>query len=79
VVNYGTEKVAVPVELQGLAKGVGRNATATVLTGPSPTATNTLTEPTTLVPKTTGVTGAGPTFTTTLPPLSVTVLELTLA
>lgn len=49
-----------------------------MLTGPSPTATNTLTEPTTLVPRTTTVSGAGQTFTTTLPPLSVTVLELTL-
>ncbi|MEU6347878.1 LamG-like jellyroll fold domain-containing protein [Streptomyces sp. NPDC047072] len=78
VVNYGTEKLDVPVELTGLAKGVRKAATATVLTGPSATATNTLTEPTTLVPRTTAVTGAAPTFTTTLPPLSVTVLELTL-
>ncbi|AYC41716.1 LamG-like jellyroll fold domain-containing protein [Streptomyces griseorubiginosus] len=77
-VNYGTAKLDVPIELRGLARGVKKSATATVLTGPSGTATNTLTEPTTLVPKTTGVTGAGGTFTTTLPPLSVTVLELTL-
>ncbi|WP_430376866.1 LamG-like jellyroll fold domain-containing protein [Streptomyces sp. B1-3] len=77
-VNYGTAKLDVPIELRGLARGVKKSATATVLTGPSGTATNTLTEPTTLVPKTTGVTGAGQTFTTTLPPLSVTVLELTL-
>ncbi|WP_330267353.1 LamG-like jellyroll fold domain-containing protein [Streptomyces griseorubiginosus] len=78
VVNYGTEKLDVPVELEGLARGVRKSAKATVLTGPSPTATNTLTEPTTLVPRTTTVSGAGQTFTTTLPPLSVTVLELTL-
>ncbi|MER6496079.1 LamG-like jellyroll fold domain-containing protein [Streptomyces griseorubiginosus] len=78
-VNYGTAKLDVPIELRGLARGVKKSATATVLTGPSGTATNTLTEPTTLVPKTTGVTGAGGTFTTILPPLSVTVLELTLA
>ncbi|CAM5687115.1 LamG-like jellyroll fold domain-containing protein [Streptomyces griseorubiginosus] len=77
-VNYGTAKLAVPIELRGLARGVKKSATATVLTGPSGTATNTLTEPMTLVPRTTGVTGAGGTFTTTLPPLSVTVLELTL-
>ncbi|MER6249054.1 LamG-like jellyroll fold domain-containing protein [Streptomyces griseorubiginosus] len=77
-VNYGTAKLDVPIELRGLARGVKKSATATVLTGPSGTATNTLTEPTTLVPRTTGVTGAGGTFTTTLPPLSVTVLELTL-
>ncbi|EDY60482.1 alpha-L-arabinofuranosidase C-terminal domain-containing protein [Streptomyces sviceus] len=31
VVNYGTEKVEVPVKLQGLAKGVKRSATVTVL------------------------------------------------
>ncbi|WP_405524734.1 alpha-L-arabinofuranosidase [Streptomyces canus] len=79
VVNYGTEKVDVPVELRGLAKGVRKTATATVLTGPSPTATNTLTEPDTLVPTSRTVTGAAATFTSTLPPLSVTVLELTLA
>ncbi|MFD5590710.1 LamG-like jellyroll fold domain-containing protein [Streptomyces griseorubiginosus] len=77
-VNYGTAKLEVPIELRGLARGVKKSATATVLTGPSGTATNTLTEPTTLVPRTTGVTGAASTFTTTLPPLSVTVLELTL-
>jgi alpha-L-arabinofuranosidase len=78
VVNYGTEKVDVPVELQGLPKGVSKNATATVLTGPSPTTTNTLTAPDTLVPTARKVTGAAATFTSTLPPLSVTVLELTL-
>lgn len=78
VVNYGTEKVKVPVELKGLAKGVERNATATVLTGPSRTTTNTLTEPTTVVPRTSTVTGAAASFTSTLPPLSLTVLELTL-
>ncbi|MFI6434125.1 LamG-like jellyroll fold domain-containing protein [Streptomyces sp. NPDC050759] len=78
VVNYGTEKVDVPVELRGLAKGVRKTATATVLTGPSPTATNTLTAPDTLVPTSRTVTGAAATFTSTLPPLSVTVLELTL-
>jgi alpha-L-arabinofuranosidase len=78
VVNSGTEKATVPVELKGLAKGVRKNATATVLTGPSRTATNTLTSPTTLVPRTTTVTGTAAAFTSTLPPLSVTVLELTL-
>ncbi|WP_329265027.1 alpha-L-arabinofuranosidase [Streptomyces sp. NBC_01478] len=78
VVNSGTEKVNVPVELKGLPKGVRKNATATVLTGPSRTATNTLTEPTTLVPRTSTVTGAAAAFTSTLPPLSVTVLELVL-
>ncbi|MBK3571133.1 LamG-like jellyroll fold domain-containing protein [Streptomyces sp. MBT62] len=78
VVNSGTEKVNVPVELKGLPKGVKKNATATVLTGPSRTATNTLTEPTTLVPRTSTVTGAAAAFTSTLPPLSVTVLELVL-
>ncbi|MDH6433861.1 alpha-N-arabinofuranosidase [Streptomyces sp. SAI-144] len=78
LVNYGTEKVDVPVELQGLAKGVRKTATATVLSGPSPATTNTLTAPDTLVPTSRTVTGAAATFTSTLPPLSVTVLELTL-
>ncbi|QHA08057.1 alpha-L-arabinofuranosidase [Streptomyces broussonetiae] len=78
VVNCGTEKAIVPVELKGLAKGVKRRATVTVLTGTSRTATNTLTEPDTLVPRTSTVTGAAASFTTTVPPLSVTVLELDL-
>jgi alpha-L-arabinofuranosidase len=78
VVNSGTEKATVPVELKGLTKGVRKNAKATVLTGHSRTTTNTLTEPTTLAPRTTTVTGAAAAFTSTLPPLSVTVLELTL-
>jgi alpha-L-arabinofuranosidase len=79
IVNCGTEKVKVPVELKGLAKGVKRQATATVLTGPSRTATNTLTSPDTLVPRTSTVTGAAASFTSTVPPLSVTVLELVLS
>jgi alpha-L-arabinofuranosidase len=78
VVNCGTQKVSVPVELKGLARGVKRRATATVLTGTSRTATNTLTEPDTLVPRTSTVTGAAASFTSTVPALSVTVLELDL-
>ncbi|MFJ9908421.1 LamG-like jellyroll fold domain-containing protein [Streptomyces sp. NPDC101152] len=78
VVNSGTEKVSLPVELKGLVKGVKRHATATILTGPSRTTTNTLAEPNALVPRTSTVTGAAASFTSTLPPLSVTVLELTL-
>ncbi|WP_330336789.1 LamG-like jellyroll fold domain-containing protein [Streptomyces sp. NBC_00557] len=78
VVNCGTEKLSVPVELKGLTEGVSRQATATVLTGPARTTTNTLTAPDTLVPRTTTVTGAAASFTSTVPPLSVTVLELVL-
>lgn len=78
IVNSGTEKATVPVELKGLAKGVKKNATATVLTGPSRTTTNTLADPNTLVPSTSTVKGAAATFTSTVPALSVTVLELTL-
>jgi alpha-L-arabinofuranosidase len=78
VVNCGTEEVNVPVDLKGLAKGVKRKATATVLTGPSRATTNTLTEPDTLAPRTSTITGAAASFTSTVPPLSVTVLELVL-
>ncbi|MFF7168284.1 LamG-like jellyroll fold domain-containing protein [Streptomyces pseudovenezuelae] len=78
VVNSGAEKVDAPVELKGLAKGVRKNATVTVLTGPSRTTTNTLTDPAVLVPRTSTVAGAAAAFTSTLPPLSVTVLELVL-
>ncbi|MEU4929532.1 LamG-like jellyroll fold domain-containing protein [Streptomyces yokosukanensis] len=78
VVNCRTHQLDVPIELKGLAHGVRRKATATVLTGPSRAATNTLTEPDTLVPRTSTVTGAAASFTSTVPPLSVTVLELVL-
>ncbi|MGW2830860.1 LamG-like jellyroll fold domain-containing protein [Streptomyces sp. NPDC001286] len=78
VVNSGTEKLNVPVELRGLVKGVRSRATATVLTGASRAATNTLTAPDALVPRTSTVTGAAPSFTSVVPPLSVTVLELRL-
>ncbi|MGW1561979.1 LamG-like jellyroll fold domain-containing protein [Streptomyces sp. NPDC002144] len=78
IVNSGTQKASVPVELKGLAKGVKKTATATVLSGASRTTTNTLADPHALVPTTSTVTGAAAAFTSTLPPLSVTVLELTL-
>ncbi|MEU1268731.1 LamG-like jellyroll fold domain-containing protein [Streptomyces sp. NPDC005799] len=78
IVNSGTQRASVPIELKGLAKGVKRTATATVLSGASRTTTNTLADPHALVPTTSTVTGAAAAFTSTLPPLSVTVLELTL-
>ncbi|MET9913268.1 LamG-like jellyroll fold domain-containing protein [Streptomyces sp. NPDC006476] len=78
IVNSGTQKASVPIELTGLPKGVKKTATATVLSGASRTTTNTLTDPHALVPTTSTVTGAAAAFTSTLPPLSVTVLELTL-
>ncbi|MFF7971431.1 hypothetical protein [Streptomyces sp. NPDC007905] len=55
-----------PVELKGPAKGVKRQATTTVLTGPARATTNTLTQPDTLVPRTSTVTGAAASFTSTV-------------
>lgn len=78
IVNSASHQVDLPITLNGLNGGVRRKAKATVLTGPSRTTTNTLDKPDTLAPKTATVTGAAATFTTTVPALSVTVLELTL-
>ncbi|WP_127359791.1 alpha-L-arabinofuranosidase C-terminal domain-containing protein [Actinacidiphila soli] len=47
-----------------------------VITGPGVKATNTLADPTAVVPVTTALTGLGTSFSYTFPPYSVTLLEV---
>jgi len=65
----------VRVEIKGVA-AVASEGVAVVLSSASPTDTNSITEPTKIVPVTTKVTGLGTSFTRTLVPNSVTVLQL---
>ena len=49
---------------------------AVTLSAASPTDTNSITEPTKIVPVTSGVDGLGTSFTRTFPPYSLTVLQM---
>ncbi|HEU4752263.1 MAG TPA: alpha-L-arabinofuranosidase C-terminal domain-containing protein, partial [Armatimonadota bacterium] len=62
------------IELKGV-RSVKPRATATVLAAP-PEATNSIDEPTKVVPVTRTVDGVAPSFTHTFPPHSITVLQL---
>jgi alpha-L-arabinofuranosidase len=75
VVNYTGTPQHVQVNITG-ATNISGHATATVLRGNSPTATNTITNPTAVVPSTSTVSGLGPSFKRIFPPYSVTVLTL---
>jgi alpha-N-arabinofuranosidase len=75
LVNAVEAPQTVRVEIKGVAT-VAREGVATVLSSASPTDTNTIAEPTKIVPVTTRVTGLGTSFTRTLVPNSVTVLQL---
>jgi alpha-N-arabinofuranosidase len=65
----------VRVQVKGVA-AVAPEGVAIVLSASSPTDTNSIAEPTKIVPVTTRVTGLGTSFTRTLVPNSVTVLQL---
>jgi alpha-L-arabinofuranosidase len=75
LVNAAAAPQAVTFDLQGVTR-VSPTATLTLLTSASPKDTNTITEPTKLVPVTSKVTGIGKSFTYTLPPNAVAVLEI---
>jgi len=75
LVNAVNTPQTVRVELKGVA-AVEPDGLAIVLSSASPTDTNSITEPTKIVPVTTKVTGLGTSFTQTLVPNSVTVLQL---
>lgn len=75
VVNAAAARQPLHVELSGL-RSVSRRARAVVLTSGSPQDTNTLSEPTRVVPRTKTVNGIGPAFDLTFPPHSITVLEI---
>lgn len=69
--------VRVTVEGGGVdGGGVGPTGTATVLAAGSPTDTNTITDPTAIVPVTHAMSGLSGAFDHTFPPYSVTVLQL---
>ena len=75
LVNSVDTPQTVRVELKGVA-AVEPTGTAITLTSASPTDTNSITEPTKIVPVTTQLTGLAPTFSRELAPYSITVLEL---
>lgn len=65
----------VKVQISG-AKSIARKGTATVLLAASAEDTNSIKEPTKIVPMTENVRGLGKEFTRVLPPYSITILEL---
>jgi alpha-N-arabinofuranosidase len=75
LVNAVDTPQTVRIEIKGVA-AVASEGMAVVLSSASPTETNSITEPTKIVPVTTPVTGLGTSFTRTLGPNSVTVLQL---
>jgi alpha-L-arabinofuranosidase len=75
IVNAAAEVQPLHVTLSGV-RGIERRGTAVVLTSHSPQDTNTLSEPTKVVPVTVSVGGLGQSFDYSLPPYSATVLRL---
>ena len=75
IVNTAGAPQPVRVSLSGVS-ALAPHAKAVTLTSASPDDTNTLADPDRVVPRTTTVTGIRPTFDYTLPPYSITVLEL---
>ena len=75
LVNAVDTLQTVRVQVKGVA-AVAPEGVAIVLSASSPTDTNSIAEPTKIVPVTTRVTGLGTSFTRTLVPNSVTVLQL---
>jgi len=75
VVNTADAAQPVQIKLTGLA-GVGSEGLSVVLTSANPTDTNSITEPTKIVPVTTTVKDLGASFTRSFPAYSITVLQL---
>ncbi len=75
LVNRADAPQTVKVAISGVS-GIAAKGTVTVLKGANRDATNSLTEPKKVVPVTETVKGLGPDFTRTLPPCSITILEL---
>jgi alpha-N-arabinofuranosidase len=63
------------VEISGLS-AVEAQGQAITLSASAPDDTNSITEPTKIVPMTTKVEGLGANFTRTFPPYSITVLQM---
>ncbi len=75
VVNANSTPAPLAIELTGVSK-VARQATLTTMSGKTPNATNSITDPDAVVPVTHTISVAGPKFTETFAPYSVNVLEL---
>ena len=75
IVNTQATAQTVAVELKGAGK-VARTGTEWVLKANSPEETNTITEPTKIIPLEGAVKGLGKTFNRVLPPYSITVLQV---
>ncbi len=77
LVNVSGSAQPVQIEIQG-APRIAQEATSVVLSSADPKDTNTIREPAKIVPVTAKIQGIGPKFTHTLPPYSVTVLQIAL-
>ena len=75
IVNRAAAPQPVTVEFTGLAS-VDPKGQAVTLSAASPTDTNSIAEPTKIVPVTSSVDGLGASFTRTFPPYSLTVLQI---
>jgi len=74
-VNAAKSAETVSINLKG-ASHVSPDATSVVLSSANPTDTNTLADPTKITPVTSKISGIGTTFSETLAPYSVNVLQL---
>ncbi len=75
VVNATSTAQPIAIDLAGASK-VGRQATITTMSGKTPNATNTISDPKAVVPIAQNVSVAGSKFTHTFAPYSVNVLEM---
>ena len=75
IVNRAAAPQPLTVEFSGLAS-VDPKGQAVTLSAASPTDTNSIAEPTKIVPVTSSVDGLGASFTRTFPPYSLTVLQI---
>ena len=75
MVNTSAQSQAARITLDGVTS-VAATGTAIVLKGSGPQDTNTITEPTKIVPVTTSASGLGTDFTYTFAPYSVTILKM---
>ncbi len=77
MVNTQGTPQAVQIKIEGAAK-IGADGEVFTLGASSPQETNTITDPTKIIPQTSPVHGLGPQFTYTFAPYSVTVLQIPL-
>lgn len=75
IVNTTAKKETVKINLNGVTK-LAAEATLVVVKGNRPDETNTITEPEKILPVTSTIKGIKPSFTRTLDPYSVSILEL---